>query len=237
MKTIFNKVTDRMLRWVGLEFDFSFEMHGEPLNQITDHLFVGARPRPEDVDLLKEAGVTHVVSCLPEEDRFRVAFLEEDFHPLFLAVHDGIQQDITSLFPAFFAFATQAQESRADAKVLVHCEVGVSRSATLAIAFLMKSQGKGFLETFYQVRSKRPGVLPNIGFASQLQHFEHKLLPDVSTKGELSSLARYLKQICNVPVEVEVLQDMLERYNYDAERAIRSIFGDDIPRVVQGVRL
>lgn len=47
----------------------------------------------------------------------------------------------------------------------------------------------------------------------------------------------YLHRVCNVPVEIAFLQSMLERQEYDALRAIRAIFGEEIPRVIQGVRL
>jgi hypothetical protein len=49
-------------------------------------------------------------------------------------------------------------------------------------------------------------------------------------------LAQYLREICNAPVEIEVLQSALERHRYDAPEALRMIFGGDIPRVIQGVR-
>ena len=51
-----------------------------------------------------------------------------------------------------------------------------------------------------------------------------------------SSLAQYLHQVCNAPVEIEVLQSALERHRYDALASLKMIFGDDIPRVIQGVR-
>ena len=52
----------------------------------------------------------------------------------------------------------------------------------------------------------------------------------------VSSLARYLKEVCKVPVELEVLQNVLPRHDYDALRAIQWIFGNEVPRVIQGVR-
>jgi len=105
----------------------------------------------------------------------------------------------------------------------------------MVIALTMMRKRARFFETYGQVRSRRPQILPNIGFASQLQRLEHTYAPP--RVGELSSLARYLRQVCQVPVEVEVLQDMLERHDYDALAAIQSIFGEEIPRVIQGVRL
>ena len=92
-----------------------------------------------------------------------------------------------------------------------------------------------FFDAFCRVRAKRFQVLPNIGFASQLQRLEHELQPRSVTRVP-SSLAQYLHRICNAPVEIELLQSALERHRYDAAAALRTIFGGEIPRVVQGVR-
>ena len=68
-----------------------------------------------------------------------------------------------------------------------------------------------------------------------LQRLEHELQPS-SVNDVPSSLARYLHQVCNAPVEMEVLQSALERHGYDAPAALEMIFDGEIPRVVQGVR-
>ena len=94
---------------------------------------------------------------------------------------------------------------------------------------------ESFFDALCRVRSKRFQVLPNIGFASQLQRLEHELQPQ-SVNSVPSSLAQYLHRVCNAPVEIDVLQAALERHRYDALTSLRMIFGDDIPRVIQGVR-
>lgn len=170
-----------------------------------------------------------------EEDRSRMEFLREDFHHLFLGVRDGMHQDIAGDFPQLFDFAGAAAADDPKAKLLVHCEVGVSRSATLAIALVMKTDGMSFFDALMRVRSKRFQVLPNIGFASQLQRLEHELHRR-SARRAPSSLARYLHEVCNAPVEIEVLESALERHGYDAPAALRMIFDGEIPRVVRGVR-
>ncbi len=228
-------LTSRLLALLGLDFDLSITTRGEPFNRITETLYVGARPRPEDVPTLAEAGITHVVSCLEEAELSKVKLEGLDVQTLGIALRDGMDQDIAASFPRLFDFAARASE-RAGSKLLVHCEAGVSRSATLATALLMKSEGQTFLEAFHRLRERRAGVLPNIGFASQLQHFEHALYPDRRATAELSSLARYLHDVCRVPLEVEVLEEVLEQHDYDAPRALRTLFGGEIPRVVQGVR-
>jgi protein-tyrosine phosphatase len=228
-------LTSRLLALLGLDFDYSITMRGERFDQITETLYVGARPRPDDVPALAAAGITHVVSCLEEAELAKVELEGLDVQTLGIAIRDGMDQDIAASFPRLFDFAARAGE-RAGSKVLVHCEAGVSRSATLATALLMKSTGKTFIDAFGQLRDRRAGVLPNIGFASQLQHLEHALCPDRRASSELSSLARYLHEVCRVPIEVEVIEEVLAQHDYDAPHALRALFGGEIPRVVQGVR-
>ncbi len=235
MKALLDNLADRVLLRLGLGLEFSVDLRESFFSQITRTVYLGARPNGKNVQELKAAGVTHVVSCLTENDRSQIAFLRQDFHHLFLGVHDGMHQDIAETFSQFFDFAATAAASDPKAKLFVHCEVGVSRSATLVIALLMKTEGMSFFDALCRVRSKRFQVLPNIGFASQLQRLEHELQPRSATNVP-SSLAQYLHRVCNAPVEIEVLQSALERHGYDAPSALRMIFGGEIPRVVQGVR-
>ena len=235
MKALLDKLADRVLTRLGLGLDFSVDLSESFFSEINGTVYLGARPNRERVDELKAAGVTHVVSCLAEDERSQMAFLRQDFEHLFLGVHDGMHHDIAETFSQFFDFAAAAIAGDPKAKLFVHCEVGVSRSATLVTALLMKTEGLSFFDAVCRVRSKRFQVLPNIGFASQLQRLEHELQPSL-VDGAPSSLAQYLHGICNAPVEIEILESALERHSYDAPAALRMIFDGDIPRVVQGVR-
>jgi len=46
----------------------------------------------------------------------------------------------------------------------VHCYAGVSRSATIVIAYLMAEMNMGFMDAFSFTKSKRFVVFPNFGF-------------------------------------------------------------------------
>ena len=230
---LFEKLTSRALALLGLDLDFALDLRRNPFDPVTSTLFLGSRPRRDQVDELKRLGITHVVSCLEDNQRPAVAFLPRGFETLFLPVRDGVLETIGAHLSAFLDFVRDAGPT---AKVLVHCEVGVSRSPTLVIAHVMKAQQMRFYEAFREVRTRRAQVLPNVGFAAQLQHFEHTLFPEPRPDG-YASLTRYLREVCNVPVEIEVLQSILERHEYDALAAIRAIFGAEIPRVIQGMRL
>ncbi|XP_041764886.1 dual specificity protein phosphatase MPK-4 [Anopheles merus] len=53
--------------------------------------------------------------------------------------------------------------------VLVHCYFGVSRSATIMIAYIMQKYRLGYEAAFQRVKAKRRFVMPNPGFVNQLK--------------------------------------------------------------------
>lgn len=59
-------------------------------------------------------------------------------------------------------------------KVLVHCHVGVSRSATLVLAYLMLKQKLTLVEAVCAIKDNR-GVIPNRGFLRQLIKLDEQL--------------------------------------------------------------
>ncbi|CAG7836177.1 unnamed protein product [Allacma fusca] len=76
----------------------------------------------------------------------------------------------------FFKIATDfiEQALRANGKVLVHCREGISRSATLVIAYLMMKKGMTAKEAVRLVRNKRQ-IYPNDGFLLQLCDLDLRL--------------------------------------------------------------
>jgi len=56
----------------------------------------------------------------------------------------------------------------------VHCAEGISRSATIVLAFLMLKRNMDLMEAVTAIRAKRE-VFPNNGFLKQLSALEHSL--------------------------------------------------------------
>lgn len=56
--------------------------------------------------------------------------------------------------------------------VLVHCNAGVSRTAAVAIAYLMHYHAMPFEVAHALVKNKRPAIQPNAGFTKQLKNMK-----------------------------------------------------------------
>ena len=56
--------------------------------------------------------------------------------------------------------------------LLVHCKLGISRSATFVIAYLIKFYRFTAKSAFIFVKQKRKQIKPNLGFMRQLERYE-----------------------------------------------------------------
>lgn len=57
-------------------------------------------------------------------------------------------------------------------KVLVHCKMGISRSASVVIAYAMKAYHLTLAEASQLVKTKRSCIKPNNAFALQLKTYQ-----------------------------------------------------------------
>lgn len=87
----------------------------------------------------------------------------------FIQAEDLDTQDLISEFSRSYNFIDRAV--RAKEAVLVHCVAGVSRSATIVMAYLMRKYKINHENAFKKVCEKRPVVNPNDGFIDQLKLF------------------------------------------------------------------
>jgi len=91
----------------------------------------------------------------------------------------GVCDDgIDSLEPQLEPICDWIDKARVDGgQVLVHCRVGVSRSATVTIAYVMKHLGIPLVDAYLIVRSRRLSVLiqPNMRLLYNLCGWEIKL--------------------------------------------------------------
>jgi len=65
---------------------------------------------------------------------------------------------------------------------LVHCALGISRSVSICLAYLVKYEGRTLRQAYFEVKKKRPIIRPNDGFWRQLIAFEVKTLGRATVK-------------------------------------------------------
>ncbi|XP_061618680.1 dual specificity protein phosphatase 16 isoform X3 [Phyllopteryx taeniolatus] len=108
-----------------------------------------------------------------------------DFIPdsrfLRVPVNDSFCDKILPWLDASLDFIEEAKAS--DACVLVHCLAGISRSATIAIAYVMKRMDMSLDEAYRFVKEKRPSISPNFNFLGQLLDFEKKISREARREG------------------------------------------------------
>lgn len=139
-----------------------------PISQITDNIYLGQGRTTGFADLLTAVGITHVVSIgkSPHQPVIDGPFYRYELR----GALDIDTENLVVHFPSVFEFIRQALQD--GGKLYVHCEMGMSRSATVLIAFLRADGYCETLQTCYDlVKSKRPWIAPNPGFIRQLRTF------------------------------------------------------------------
>jgi dual specificity MAP kinase phosphatase len=102
---------------------------------------------------------------------------------------------------------------RSGGQVLVHCRVGVSRSATVTIAYVMKHLGLPLVDAYLLVRSRRLSVLiqPNMRLLYNLTGWEIKLARE-RAGDDYVRLRKELERTLSWPVLAREVHRLNEKY-------------------------
>ncbi|KAM9817009.1 LOW QUALITY PROTEIN: dual specificity phosphatase 29-like [Neosynchiropus ocellatus] len=147
------------------------------VNKIWPNLYIGDATTAQNKRLLEDLGVTHVVNAADGAQHISTGpqFYQDtsiEYHGV--EASDSRNFDLRPFFTSTADFIHDALKE--NGTVLVHCARGISRSATLVLAFLMIKEHLTLLEAVLTVREHR-NVLPNAGFLEQLQELDVSLIP------------------------------------------------------------
>lgn len=135
-------------------------------SKILDDLYLGSEWNASNLEELHTNGITHILNVTREIDNF----FPGEFKYKNIRVYDEESTDLLRYFDDTFKFISQATKDKG--KVLVHCKMGISRSATIVISYLMKELKKDLKSALEHAKQRRSIVNPNKSFLKQLEVFE-----------------------------------------------------------------
>ena len=95
---------------------------------------------------------------------------ESEFTYHRIPIIDAPNVDIKQYFDETYKIIDETLSG--DKKILIHCQAGISRSATIVIAYIMKKNKMKMNDAYKLVHDKRPCIGPNLGFCGQLIMYE-----------------------------------------------------------------
>ena len=140
----------------------SFISEDNSMDYIIDNIYLGNSDAAQDEEFLKQYNITAVVNCAEDfdSDYKDLKFMELNLYDL----------PAQKLFPKF-EVAYEFIKKHSEGNILIHCMLGMSRSASLVIFYLMKEKGWDFDTCFPYVKERRPIVRVNEGFEEQLRNY------------------------------------------------------------------
>lgn len=182
---------------------------------IPEYLWICGWAEAQHVELLRAAEITHVLTV---GGGMKPLYTEEFSYQVIEGIDDTEDAVIIERFDESFSFFELVKKSD-KGKLLVHCEGGVSRSATICAAYMMKTFSLTMDETLQRMQAIRPVVSPNPGFRKQLQLFF-----DCNYVVDTAAVAEYVEEQKKIlggenPKDSAQLQTMFDElpknYNYE----------------------
>lgn len=120
----------------------------------------------EQILIFDACSVRHILNVTREIDNFFPGM----FDYCNVRVYDDEKTDLLKHWDNTFKYISRAKME--GSKVLVHCKMGISRSASVVIAYAMKAYNWDFDQAIKHVKEKRNCIKPNKSFVSQLETYQ-----------------------------------------------------------------
>ena len=143
--------------------------------QITDKIYLGNEDTARDKNLLNKLNISNILICAEGCE----PFFPNDFKYKILYIDDATDENILSWLKEAFEFIDSSVNN-----IYIHCAMGISRSPSIVISYLMYKEKKKYEDAYDFVKEKRNVICPNSGFQEQLKKFEkileenNYILPD-----------------------------------------------------------
>ena len=152
---------------------------------LEDFLYLGAKGVTGDQEKLNGLRIGYIVNCTQDPPTEYPEIINY-FH---VDVGDTTNDDIARYFDAACEFIEEGR--RSGKSVLVHCTMGMSRSCSIVLAYLVKHHGMSLAQAFMHVKERRPVTSPNPGFMAQLVQYEKKYRGKATIDPDKYALTRF----------------------------------------------
>ncbi|XP_030060835.1 uncharacterized protein LOC115471273 [Microcaecilia unicolor] len=164
------------------------------VNEVWPHLYLGDAYTARDKAQLSQLGITHILNAA--DGRFHVNTGPRFYKDMEIDYY-GIEADDDPEFNLSIYFYPAARYIRAalnspKGRIFIHCAMGISRSATLVLAFLMICENMTLVDAIQTV-SKHRDISPNSGFLEQLRQLDTTLVSERKMKTAHFNLLGYGK--------------------------------------------
>ncbi|XP_065815505.1 dual specificity phosphatase 29-like [Labrus bergylta] len=141
------------------------------VDQVWPRIYIGDEKTALEFSGLRDLSITHVLNAA--EGKFNNVLTGAEYYSDMDIQYYGVEADDKPTFNISQFFRPAAQFihealGHPENKVLVHCVMGRSRSASLVLAYLMMKQSLTVVDAIEHVRQRRC-ILPNHGFLKQLR--------------------------------------------------------------------
>lgn len=134
----------------------------DKISEVLPYLFIGSYGAAENLEYLREHGITHAVCLIEQQPESMVALSN-----LCLPMSDHGDSDLSLLLAEVLPFIESARAS--GGRVLIFCALGVNRSAALVAGYLRIALRCSPQEALSRVVAKRPFISLHEGYLSQLE--------------------------------------------------------------------
>ncbi|KAJ8262512.1 hypothetical protein GJAV_G00167280 [Gymnothorax javanicus] len=134
-------------------------------SKIFDYLYLGSGWNAANFEELQKNNVGYILNITMEVDNF----FPDSFSYMNIRVYDVEATDLLSHWNSTYNFISTARQN--GQAVLVHCKMGISRSASTVVAYAMKEHQWSLDHALAYVKERRHVVKPNEGFLKQLHTY------------------------------------------------------------------
>ena len=150
-----------------LLFKYIISFYTKSMDHIYKNIYLGNYLAAENENLLKMYDIYTVINFAAE--------LYNEYNDIIsydLNLYDSPEENIINTFEKAYEYV----KKNLGHNILVHCYMGISRSSSFVIFYLMKEE-KWDYDTCYQfIKMKRPCICPNYGFERQLKEYYYKYI-------------------------------------------------------------